>query len=89
MAKARTVEIFRAGCPVCEDEVHHVRQMACPSCDVRVLDMNDAAVAGRARDLGVRSVPAVPVDGRLASCCAGRGVDEAALREAGVGEPLD
>jgi len=30
-------------------------------------------------------VPAVAVNGVLASCCAGRGVDEAQLREAGVG----
>ncbi len=53
-----------------------------------MLDMTDRAVAARARQVGVRTVPAVVVDGRLADCCAGRGPDEAALRAAGLGQPL-
>jgi hypothetical protein len=44
-------------------------------------------VAQRAKTLGVRSVPAVAIDGRLADCCAGRGIDEASLRAAGLGQP--
>lgn len=38
-----------------------------------------------AKELGVKSIPAVAVDGVLASCCAGRGVDEDTLLAAGVG----
>jgi hypothetical protein len=83
----RTVEVFSAGCSVCREAVARVRALACPSCDVRVLDMHDPAVAERARALGVRSLPAVAVDGNHAPCCAGRGVDEAALRAAGLGTP--
>lgn len=30
-------------------------------------------MSNRARGLGIRSVPAVVVDGKLADCCAGRG----------------
>jgi hypothetical protein len=47
--------------------------------------MHDAEVARRAKDLGIRSVPAVVIDGKLADCCTGRGVDETTLRAAGVG----
>lgn len=50
--------------------------------------MNDAAVASRARQLGIRTVPAVVIDGKLADCCAGRGPDEAALRAEGLGQPI-
>ncbi len=50
-----------------------------------ILDMHDPDVARRAAELGIRSVPAVVVDGKLAQCCAGGGVDEASLRAAGVG----
>ena len=75
MAK-RTVEVFSAGCPTCEKAVALVNRIACPSCDVTVLDMHDAAVAQRAKSLGVRSVPAVAIDGKLADCCADRGLDE-------------
>lgn len=84
----RKIEIFSAGCPACEEAVDLVKRLACPSCEVSVLDMIDAKVASRARGLGIRSVPAVLIDGQLASCCAGRGPDAAALREAGLGQPF-
>ncbi len=84
----RSIEIFSAGCGVCDDTVRLVRELACDSCEVTVLDMRQSEVATRARQLGVRSVPAVAVNGKLASCCTGRGVDEAALRAAGVGQSL-
>ncbi len=88
MAKKRTVEIFVAGCPLCQDTIDLVNRIACPSCAVSVLDMKDPNVANRAKGLGIRSIPAVVIDGALAECCAGRGVDEGALRAAGVGQPV-
>jgi glutaredoxin 3 len=50
--------------------------------------MKTIDVAKRAKALGIRSLPAVVVDGKLAACCVGRGVDEAALKAAGVGQPI-
>jgi glutaredoxin 3 len=50
--------------------------------------MNDQKVAERAWSLGIRSLPAVVVDGKLASSCAGRGPNQAELRAAGIGQPL-
>lgn len=85
MATKRKVEVFSAGCPACQDVVALVQQVACPSCDVSVLDMNDPNISSRAKSLGVRSVPAVVIDGKLADCCTGRGPDEATLRAAGLG----
>jgi glutaredoxin 3 len=82
----RKVEIFTAGCVCCDDTVQMVRSIACPSCDVKVLEMKDPDVASRAKELGIRSVPAVAVDGKLAGCCAGRGPTEEALRAAGIGQ---
>ena len=88
-ADQRNVEIFSAGCSICEDVVQMVQEMACDSCDVDVLNLNDETVAQRAADLGIRSIPAVAVDGKLASCCADRGVNQAALQAAGIGQPLN
>ncbi|HUP47684.1 MAG TPA: thioredoxin family protein [Thermoanaerobaculia bacterium] len=88
MNNKRTIEVFSAGCPACDETISLVNQAACPSCEVSVLDMNDAAVASRAEGLGIRSVPAVVIDGKLADCCAGRGPDETALRAAGLGQPI-
>jgi DNA-directed RNA polymerase subunit RPC12/RpoP len=83
----RKVEVFSAGCSACEETIELVNQVACPSCGIEVLDMRDPAVAARAKALGIRSVPAVAIDGRLADCCQGRGVDLDALRAAGLGVP--
>ena len=87
MATKRKVEVFSAGCPVCVETIELVNRVACPSCEVDILDMNQAAVARRAKELGIRSVPAVVIDDKLADCCAGRGPQEAALRAAGLGQP--
>jgi glutaredoxin 3 len=88
MNARRKIEVFSAGCSACDDVIDLINQVACPSCEVTVLDMHDPAVATRAKSLGVRSVPAVAIDGALAGCCAGRGPDEAVLRAAGIGTPL-
>ena len=37
-------------------------------------------MAKRARELGIRSIPAVAIDGKLGDCCAGRGIDPDVLR---------
>ena len=50
--------------------------------EVIVHDMHQEAIAGRAAQHGVRSVPAVVINGKLAECCAGRGIQENVLREA-------
>ena len=88
MARKRIVEIFSAGCPACKDAIELVERIACASCDVQVLNMNDDAVSERARTLGIRTVPAVVVDGELASCCRGAGPTEEALRASGIGTSL-
>ncbi len=84
----RIIEIFSAGCPLCKETEEMVNRLTCSSCKVDVIDMHDIMGASRARDLGVRSVPAVAVNGILADCCTGRGPDEATLVTAGIGQPL-
>ncbi len=88
MVTTRKIEVFSAGCAVCEDTVTLINRIACPSCEVEILDMHKPDVAKKAKRYGIRSVPAVVVDGRLADCCAGRGPDEAQLRAVGIGTPL-
>jgi hypothetical protein len=85
MATKRKIEVFSAGCPVCQETVKLIQRIACPSCDMSILDMNDPNVAQRAKSLGICSIPAVVINGKLADCCQGRGPDEATLRAAGLG----
>ena len=85
MTTKRKIEVFTAGCPTCDETVALVNRIACPSCEVEVLDMRDRAVAERAKGYGVKCVPAVVVNGQLAECCKSAGVTESSLRAAGVG----
>ena len=79
---ARTIEVFSAGCATCQETIEVVKKLAGSEDQVKVHDMQHADTAKRAKSLGIRSLPAVVVDGKLAGCCAGRGPDEQVLREA-------
>ena len=76
----RKIEVFSAGCALCYEVIDAVRREAGSSSEVIVRDMLDARVLTRAEKLGIRSVPAVVIDGKLASCCTPRGVDLQVLK---------
>lgn len=82
----RTIEVFSAGCPCCDEALEAVREASCESCDVRVLDMKDPQVAARAKELGIHRVPAVVINGQLADCCATGEIDVEVLRSMGLGQ---
>jgi glutaredoxin 3 len=88
MTTKRKIEVFSAGCPACEETISLINQIACPSCEIEVLDMQRKDVAAKARQYGIRSVPAVVINGKLADCCSGRGVQESVLRSSGLGVRL-
>ena len=83
----RKVEVFTAGCSLCDDAVQLVLNLACSSCSVEVLDMKDESTQKKAKQYGVMRVPAVVVNGTLAECCQTRAVDVNSLRALGVGSP--
>jgi len=87
MTEKRKVEIYSAGCPVCTDTINLVNKIACPSCEIFVYDMHESDVAERANKLGVKSVPAVAVNGKLLKSHE-NGINESSLRQAGVGQPI-
>ena len=84
----RKIEVFTAGCSICNEVVEMVKKNICPSCDVSVLDMHKPEVSERAKKLGIKSIPAVVIDGKVADCCSGRGPDLETLKACGLGKPL-
>lgn len=88
MAK-RKVEVFTAGCPVCDETVKMVQSAACPSCKVVIYDLNKGCETNECRDkakaYGIKRLPAVAVNGKLLECCRQGPVSVEALRAAGVG----
>ena len=81
MPTRKKIEIFSAGCSTCKETIELVKRLAGSSHEVVIHDMQKADVASKAKQHGVRSVPAVVIDGKLAGC-AGRDPDEQVLRAA-------
>ena len=65
-----------------------VKDLAYPSCNIIIKDMKSATVAAEAKQLGIRSIPAVVFDGQLADCCSAGGPNAETLKAAGIGTPL-
>jgi len=95
----RQVEVFTAGCPVCDPVVQLVHEMACPDCEVNIHDLRPPdesaerdrpgpTAADKAAGYGITTIPAVVVDGNLASCCQNRGPNREDLAAAGIGQRL-
>lgn len=82
MSTKKKIEVFSAGCSTCNETIELVKRIAASSHEVVIHDMHQTEVASKAKKYGVRSVPAIVVDGKLAGCCAGRGPDEHVLRSA-------
>lgn len=84
--QAQTVEVFTAGCPLCDPVVELVRRVAGSSCSVTVYNVSDdPQAARRAKEAGIDRVPMVLIDGQPLECCQSGSPTEEALREAGVG----
>ncbi|MBI2866654.1 MAG: thioredoxin family protein [Chloroflexi bacterium] len=84
----RKVEVFSAGCILCDDAVKMVQDLACPDCAVTVHDLRTQEGLRIAREHGVTRAPTVVVDGQIAPCCAQGTPNAEQLRALGVGVPL-
>ncbi|MEP6513319.1 MAG: glutaredoxin [Parafilimonas sp.] len=86
----RKIEVFTAGCSVCEPVVEMVKSMACSDCDVIVYNLAEPCESkecvDKAKTYGIKALPAVAVNGKLLSCCENKGVSEAELKNAGIGQ---
>ena len=95
----RQVEVFTAGCPVCEPAVQLVKEMACPDCEVTVHELgategsaftggSGSTGADKAAQYGIKVVPAVVVAGEIVTCCRTPGPTREELGAAGIGRRL-
>ena len=87
MSRKRNVEIFTAGCVCCDEAVAGVKRIAGPFDEITIHDMKQESGVKRAKELDIKRVPTVVIDGKIADCCA-KGVDMLALRVAGLGTAL-
>jgi len=85
------VEVFTAGCPLCDETVKLVRQLACSNCEVQIWDLREGCATNECHEkvtrYGIHRVPAVVVNGKLADCCSNQQpVSREALVAAGAGQ---
>lgn len=90
MAK-RLIEVFTAGCPLCDETVKLVRELACNNCEVQIYDLRSGCTTNECREkvaqYSIHRVPAVVVNGQLAGCCQNQlPVSREALVAAGIGQ---
>ena len=76
------IQVFSAGCPICESAEQLVREVACPECTVEMVPINTPAGNALAAGYGITRAPAVVVDGVLAACCQGAVPDREVLKAA-------
>ncbi|GAE35581.1 glutaredoxin [Halalkalibacter akibai] len=86
----RLIEVFTAGCSVYNGAVKQVKDLACDNCEVVVYDLNKGCDTNdcqdKAKAYGVKAVPAVAINGKLADCCKNNGIDIDSLKVAGLGQ---
>lgn len=82
MAREKKIEVFSAGCPICQETIAVVQGLAGSSHEVVIHDMHQPETASKAKERGVRGIPGVLMDGKLAGCCVDRGPNIHVLRAA-------
>lgn len=66
MPNRRCIEVFTAGCPLCEDTLRLVREaVAACGCEVVERRCTETECCDEAKRYGVRAMPTVVVDGQL------------------------
>ncbi len=63
---ASKIEIFTADCPLCRDTLKIIREAACSECEVIERRCSGDECCDPAREYGIRAVPTVVVDGKIA-----------------------
>lgn len=66
---AKMIEVFSAGCPLCDETLQRVRSRVSNEDELIVQDLHTEAGRRRAASLGVARVPALAIDGSVAECC--------------------
>lgn len=84
----KKVEVFTAGCSVCSPIVDLIKTNASDFCDIIIYDLvkqcDDKTCLSKAVEYGIKSIPAIAVDGKLLKCCQNNGISREELVNAGI-----
>ena len=68
----RQIEIFTAGCPVCEPTVQLVKETVCEICETTIYNLSEQCdnkvCITKMKDYGIKRLPTIVVNGKLLDC---------------------
>ncbi len=83
------IEIFTAGCPVCEPVVALVKENACRNCEITIYNLSEQCESKiyvtKMEEYGVKRLPAIAINGKLIDCCKNIEITKSDLVNAGIG----
>lgn len=86
----RKIEIFSAGCPVCEPVVQLVKDTACKNCKIIVYNLSEQCESKicvkKMEEYKIKRLPSIVVDGKLLDCCNNNEITKSDLVNAGIGK---
>ncbi|MDQ3683114.1 MAG: thioredoxin family protein [Bacteroidota bacterium] len=89
----RRIEVFTAGCPVCNPVVDLVTSLANEKYNEVIIynlvkQCETTECVSKVAEYGIKRLPAIAVDGQLLSCCKNNGITKEDLINAGITEKL-
>lgn len=80
----RQIEIFKAGCPVCEPIVQIVKDTAGITYDITFHNLSESCDGDICKKYNVKRIPAVALDGKLLDRCTNIEITKDDLTNAGI-----
>lgn len=85
----KQIEVFTAGCPVCEPVVQLIKDTAGKDCEITIHNLSEQCESKicvtKMEEYGVKRLPAIAVDGKLLGCCKNIDITKTDLVNAGIG----
>jgi hypothetical protein len=81
----KQVEIFTAGCPVCEPVVELVKDTASSNCEITIYNLSEISNHSVYKKYNIKRLPAIAVNGKLLECCKKIEITKEDLISAGIG----
>tara|TARA_R110000764_G_scaffold208988_1_gene294634 strand:+ start:321 stop:587 length:267 start_codon:yes stop_codon:yes gene_type:complete len=85
----RQIEIFTAGCPVCEPVVQLVKETAGKDCEITLHNLSEQCESkicvSKMKEYNITSLPAVAVNGRLLACYQNKNISGDELKNVAIG----
>jgi predicted DsbA family dithiol-disulfide isomerase len=66
--KGKNIEVFTAGCYLCEETIQIVRKAKCEECTVIERNLSEECECGcieKAKEYGIKVVPSIVIDGKV------------------------